>query len=425
VSRPATNPLTTQPEAKPWSGNDVYHATLERKSTQSAYYRGNGHWLSHYPRLVAEWHPTKNGPTRPEEVSYGAAKLIWWKCPHGPDHEWRTRPSARTVQNHGCPFCSHKALSLTNSLAAVAPEVAAQWHPKRNKGLTPSQVIAGSGKRAWWQCPVHADHLWQAQVCKRVYEGSGCPACEGLRVSVTNSLARTHRTLAKQWHPTKNGEVSARDVVAGSARVVWWKCPRGDDHEWQTEVRFRANHGNGCPMCARRKPATETRLSAQCPELVKQWHPTKNPGIDAADFVLGSKRRVWWLCEQGHSWQAAIFARVEGVGCPECSTRKLNASTSLAASRPDLALQWHPTKNGARTPEEVHRGSPLRVWWKCPEGPDHEWQAHIHGRATGNGTCPFCAGRSLSVTNSLAAVRPDRHNVGRRNGLQRISYWPD
>lgn len=406
VSRSATNPITADPDAKPWSGQATYGATLGRGPTQSAFYRGNGHWLSHYPRLVAEWHPTKNGPLRPHEVTYSAARRIWWKCPHGPDHEWHTRPGVRTVDNRGCPFCSHQVLSVTNSLVTVAPRVAAQWHPAKNGRLTPERVIAGSAQKVWWVCPVGSDHVWRAQVCKRVYQGSGCPACEGLRPSKTNSLATTNPELVAEWHSKLNDKLSPKTVVAGSTRRVWWKCPKGDEHVWQTEVRARAKLGNGCPMCANRVAVRGTRLSDKSPELAKQWHPTKNGGLSADDVVLGSKRKVWWRCEEGHEWKCEVAARAKGSSCPECSPRKLNAQTSLAAMRPDLAAQWHPAKNGILTPSDVHHGGRNRVWWKCPAGPDHEWQSAVFGRARGDGLCPFCVGIRLSVTNSLATRQP-------------------
>lgn len=407
MSRSNTNVFSTRPTEKPWSGNEVYAATLRRRPTQSTFYRGNGHWLSHYPRLVAEWHPTKNGLTRPNEISYGAAKTIWWKCPHGPDHEWQTRPSARTVDNRGCPFCSHRSLSVTNSLAAMAPNVAAQWHPTRNRRLKPEGVIAGSGKKVWWACPAGSDHVWQAQVCKRVYQGSGCPACEGLLASKTNSLAATNPHLCTEWHPKRNGSLSPHRVVAGSTRRVWWQCPKGEDHVWQTEVRARAKFGNGCPMCANRVASRGQRLSDKLPQLAREWHPTKNGALTSDDVVAGSTRKVWWSCDQGHAWQAPVVNRTKGSECPACSPRKVNDTTSLAVTRPDLAAQWHPTRNGNLTPSDVHHGSITRVWWRCPHGPDHEWEAPVTSRSRGGGGCNFCNGRWLSVTNSFATLHRD------------------
>jgi len=53
------------------------------------------------------------------------------------------------------------------------------------------------------------------------------------------SLAETHPELAKQWHPSKNGELSPEKVSKGSNKKVWWKCPEGDDHEWEAIIALR------------------------------------------------------------------------------------------------------------------------------------------------------------------------------------------
>lgn len=49
------------------------------------------------------------------------------------------------------------------------------------------------------------------------------------------SLA-TYRKLVKEWHPTKNGDLKPSDFTAGSGQKVWWKCPKGDDHEWEARI---------------------------------------------------------------------------------------------------------------------------------------------------------------------------------------------
>jgi len=62
------------------------------------------------------------------------------------------------------------------------------------------------------------------------------------------SLAEVNPELAKQWHSTKNGNLTPFDVSAGSHNKVWWKCSKGDDHEWEASIKSR-NNGNGCPIC--------------------------------------------------------------------------------------------------------------------------------------------------------------------------------
>lgn len=89
-----------------------------------------------YPGLCKEWHPTKNGTLKPEEVAAKSHKMIWWQCARG--HEWETIVSNRTGQGRGCPYCAgQKPIVGENDLATVNPELAQEWNYEKNQGLTP------------------------------------------------------------------------------------------------------------------------------------------------------------------------------------------------------------------------------------------------------------------------------------------------
>ena len=61
---------------------------------------------------------------------------------------------------------------------------------------------------------------------------------------------------------------------------------------------------------------------------------------------------------------------------------------------PHLVKEWHPTKNGNLTPNNVTHGSHKKVWWLCSASTDHEWESEVCARtAKGRGLCPFCTGR--------------------------------
>ncbi|MFC1597080.1 DUF4268 domain-containing protein [Planctomycetota bacterium] len=133
---------------------------------------------SKYPAIAAEWHPTKNGNLTPTDVVAGSNRIVWWKCAKGPDHEWRAMPSSRTGnKKSGCPFCSGLKASVTNSLASLHPEIAAEWHPAKNGDLTPDKITYGSELNCWWLCPVDENHEWRATPNARTYMHSGCPFC--------------------------------------------------------------------------------------------------------------------------------------------------------------------------------------------------------------------------------------------------------
>ena len=97
------------------------------------------------PELIEEWHPTKNGSLTPYDVTPGSNIKVWWKCPKGDDHEWKTSPNHRAIGT-GCPFCANKKVVNSNCLATINPELAKEWHPIKNGNLTPYDITPGSNK---------------------------------------------------------------------------------------------------------------------------------------------------------------------------------------------------------------------------------------------------------------------------------------
>ena len=83
------------------------------------------------------------------------------------------------------------------------------------------------------------------------------------------------------------------------------------------------NSGNNCPYCSNQKilPGYND-LQSKFPELAKEWHPTKNGTLKPNMVSCGSGKKVWWICKNGHEWQAIIKNRSKGNGCPYCSGRK-------------------------------------------------------------------------------------------------------
>lgn len=54
--------------------------------------------------------------------------------------------------------------------------------------------------------------------------------------SRTNSLFHAFPALAKQWHITKNRNLSPKDILPTSRKKVWWQCNKNKDHEWMTST---------------------------------------------------------------------------------------------------------------------------------------------------------------------------------------------
>ena len=97
-----------------------------------------------------------------------------------------------------------------------------------------------------------------------------------------------------EWHPTKNGDLTPYNVVAGSDLKVWWKCDVADDHEWEATIDKRTS-GRGCSCCCGFTVVKSNCLATTCPELAAQWHPTKNGDLKPENFTAGSNKRI--LCK--------------------------------------------------------------------------------------------------------------------------------
>lgn len=142
------------------------------------------------------------------------------------------------------------------SLADVRPLVAGEWHHSRNAPLTPFDVKPASAKLVWWQCA--EGHEWQTKPQNRLRE-ERCPECSKKLAAIKRatpapgrSLADLYPTIADEWHSSRNGTVTARDVNAGSKTKRWFTC-RVCNFDWETDPDHRTRSNRGCPQSARKK----------------------------------------------------------------------------------------------------------------------------------------------------------------------------
>ena len=133
------------------------------------------------PELLPQLHPTRNPNLDPATLAARSDRKVWWRCTTC-GHQWQARVASRS-RGDGCPECSRRRqraggprpVPSERSLAANAPDLLAELHPRLNPGLDPSKVGAGSSIKVWWRCGT-CGHEWQATIGNRT-RGSGCPKC--------------------------------------------------------------------------------------------------------------------------------------------------------------------------------------------------------------------------------------------------------
>lgn len=160
-------------------------------------------------------------------------------------------------------------------------------------------------------------------------------------------------------------------------------------HTWSATISNIKSFG--CAICSGKKIALENCLATTSPHLMKEWHATKNQ-ITPYEITKSSPRKVWWFCKKcTEVWLDSPNHRTNrGSGCPYCSCNRLGRFNNLQARFPELAKEWHPTKNGKLKPDEVFPGTLKKVWWRYQCG--HEGFQRIHGRAMSKKGCHLCGG---------------------------------
>lgn len=403
------------------------------------------------PALAKEWDAAKNTGTNPCYIAPYSNKEYWWICRYGhewkasPNHRMNgtdcpvcskgvhtSFPEQALFYYISCSFSEvinndkHLGMEFDIYIPSIDTYIeydGMQWHksqktynndikknglidaiharlirireigcpelsPSQNVTIIPTEPLS-TGIRSWKILTQTIDNLadlLNIKVDIDVARDYDTILQQQVKVLKKASLLFTNPELAAQWDYKKNGRLTPEMVNAGSGKYVWWLCEKG--HSWHARIISR-HTGVGCPYCSGRRPITGVNdLKTTHPSLVQEWHPTRNGNLHPQQVSHGSDKKVWWLCNKGHEWQAVISGRVAGHGCPYCSGRRpITGVNDLQSTHPQLAAEWHHLKNKSLLPSQVGPHSERLVWWQCNNG--HQWKTKICYRTLG-ANCPYC-----------------------------------
>lgn len=368
--------------------------------------------LVEIPELIKEWDWEKNNEIglNPAEITACMNRTAWWTCEKG--HSYQARVYNRT-NHYGCPYCAGKiAVTGENDVFTIYPYLKNEWDYENNVGVDPLKLTAGSSAKKYsWICS--KGHRWQATITNRGSRKSGCPYCAGnLPIVGETDLTTTNPEAIKIWDYEANNAVGIYPtaVKASSNKTANWVCEQG--HKWSNIIANVVAKGEQCPYCiGKRAIIGETDLATTHSYLLSEWDYEKNEplGIRPTEISYGSSKKVWWKCEQGHSWQSSISNRARvNRSCPYCTHFFVSVGeTDLATQRPDLLAEWDYSKNTEFTPKDVVCGSNKKAWWICSKC-GYSYCTTINSRAIDNSGCAACLNQVLITgRNDLLSVYPD------------------
>ena len=167
-------------------------------------------------------------------------------------------------------------------------------------------------------------------------------------------------------------------------------CYAGRVHGQHLDVRCRSSQDQEANV--QQKGPNISRLA---PALQQQWDHAANAHLGPIDIKPYSHKIVWWRCEQCpdgylHRWEATVYNRTSGRGCPQCSGHKVCKHNSLATKAPRVAAQWDYQANTG-SPDNVVAQSKQPVVWLC-EVCGSKWSQSPNVRVRKNKAgCPQCA----------------------------------
>jgi hypothetical protein len=347
-----------------------------------------------HPQIAAQWHPTLNGELTPNDVREGSTDRVWWLCDRG--HEWQTEVRCRCQRNNGCPCCNGRyVIKGETDLESQRPDLVKEWDFEKNGDYTPDKASIHSPRKVGWICS--KGHKWIATVEKRTQRNQGCPYCSGRRaIPGETDIVTTNPELMSLWDYEKNSEegIYPENIKSGSDVKTWWKCENG--HSWQTRTKHIAIRKQGCPYCINHKIISgENDFKTLAPPgLLAQWDYKKNT-VSPQKIALRYSKPVWWKCERGHEWKCSPDSRFKHLPftqCPYCiGQHVIKGETDLETKFPEVLEDFNYKRN-RKKPDEIHWGTPKKVWWRCHVC-GYEWRCGVANRTKVGTGCPRCNGK--------------------------------
>ena len=143
-----------------------------------------------------------------------------------------------------------------------------------------------------------------------------------------------------------------------------------------SRLQCRACHARESEEFHKQYELWKTTPIANVPELAAAWADDDPRHV----MVVGGWPQLRrFRCPAGHNPRISPVSFLQS-GCPHCRGAKTaKAKNWLADTRPEIASQWHPTRNGKLTHHEVVWDSKKTVWWRA-DCCGHEWPESVRNR---------------------------------------------
>ena len=228
--------------------------------------------------------------------------------------------------------------------------------------------------------------------------------------------------LLLEWDIDKNGSLSPDNISYGSHKEVFWVCSKCETH-YKKDIHARTR-GTGCGVCSGvGKNQHRRKLFDEYPLLKQELDLNKNSYESLKDVSAGSSQPIYWICNQGHSYDMPAVNKPKSKGCPYCTNKRVLVGFNdletwcKKNNRHQILDDWDYKKNSF-SPSEITYGSNKKAWFKCHIC-GYQWQTVVISRTLNHTDCKMCVRRINSsfpeqcVYHYIALFFPDAINGDR------------
>lgn len=214
-------------------------------------------------------------------------------------------------------------------------------------------------------------------------------------------LADSDNEALAWWDHETNDKTVLKTATLRARRIARWRCP-SCDLRFEQRIAMMTERP-GCPACTQREAearrAEWERLSttpvAEVPDLLSAWDDEADPHLVMVSRSFDLYR---FRCPNGHRSRLSPHTYLSN-GCPPCRAASTRSRPKMLSEfQPEIASQWHPTRNGRYAPSNVVWNSKRTIWWRA-DCCGYEWQdTPMHRDMYQRLRCPQCR----SILGSLA-----------------------
>lgn len=336
------------------------------------------------------------------KIANKSLKKICWKCQKG--HIWEATPADRTSRMSYCPRCAGHSTSypeqfLYRAMKQLFPNAKnrlitfmSEQNPKGVEyDIAIMQPVCGYNDMYIEYSPTG----WHRGKEDKDYEKK--LLCEANNILFISVVEDSYKEYKENWkapnivaHLVRGQE--DRFIESTLASVLEYIGRKIEDIDIE-QVRIEAKRA------ALGIVDKENSLLYCFPDLCLEWDG--NNSYTPAEVTCGSNKKVLWKCPNCNNiWEASIYTRTRGSGCPKChwnwKKKQIvrNASfISMAKKYPNLIEELDSTKNdGLDLNEIASADDKTKVWWICKTCGKSYYQ-YVRSRAIGYCGCPNCKKR--------------------------------